>query len=39
VAWAAAARVLIEALNNGSRRGLKLTFEDQGPGIADLSWP
>jgi serine/threonine-protein kinase RsbT len=29
--------VRIEALNNGSRRGLKLTFEDKGPGIADIS--
>jgi len=27
----------IEALNNGSRVGLKLTFEDQGPGIPDIS--
>src|SRR5258705_13988320 len=25
----------IEALNDGPRRGLRLTFEDQGPGIAD----
>ncbi len=29
--------VRIEALNNGPRKGLKLTFEDQGPGIADVS--
>jgi serine/threonine-protein kinase RsbT len=29
--------VRIEALNDGPRKGLKLTFEDQGPGIADLS--
>jgi len=29
--------VHIEAVNNGGRRGLKLTFEDQGPGIADIS--
>jgi serine/threonine-protein kinase RsbT len=28
--------VRLEALNNGSRRGLRLTFEDQGPGIADV---
>ncbi len=28
--------VLLEALNEGSRRGLKLTFSDQGPGIADI---
>jgi serine/threonine-protein kinase RsbT len=29
--------VRIEVVANGSRRGLKLTFEDQGPGIADIS--
>jgi serine/threonine-protein kinase RsbT len=27
---------LIEAIANGSRRGLRVTFEDFGPGIADL---
>jgi serine/threonine-protein kinase RsbT len=26
----------LEAVNDGVRRGLRLTFEDQGPGIADL---
>ena len=26
----------IEQLNNGFRQGLRLIFEDQGPGIADL---
>ena len=26
----------LEALNDGARRGLRLTFEDEGPGIADL---
>ena len=26
----------IEVLRNGRRRGVRLTFEDQGPGIADL---
>src|SRR5215468_5354966 len=26
----------IEALLEGSRRGLRLTFEDKGPGIADI---
>jgi len=26
----------LEALNDGARRGLRLTFEDQGPGIADV---
>ncbi len=25
----------LEALNNGLRKGLRLTFEDHGPGIAD----
>jgi serine/threonine-protein kinase RsbT len=28
--------VRIELLNDGPRRGLKLTFEDQGPGIPDI---
>ena len=28
--------VRLEALNDGSRRGLRLTFEDSGPGIADV---
>jgi serine/threonine-protein kinase RsbT len=28
--------VRFQALNDGSRRGLCLTFEDTGPGIADL---
>jgi serine/threonine-protein kinase RsbT len=28
--------LLIERLREGPRRGLKLTFSDQGPGIADL---
>ena len=27
----------IEVVNDGSRRGLRLTFEDHGPGIADVS--
>jgi serine/threonine-protein kinase RsbT len=26
----------IEMLNDGKRRGIRLTFEDQGPGIADI---
>ena len=26
----------LETLNSGNRRGLRLTFEDQGPGIADI---
>ena len=28
--------VRLEALRDGARRGLRLTFEDQGPGIADI---
>lgn len=28
--------VSIESLNNGERRGLRVSFEDQGPGIADV---
>jgi serine/threonine-protein kinase RsbT len=28
--------VRLEALNDGSRRGLRLVFEDHGPGIADV---
>src|SRR5207248_11252333 len=28
--------VLIEALSNGRHGGLRITFEDQGPGIADI---
>jgi serine/threonine-protein kinase RsbT len=27
----------IETIVNGNRRGLRLTFEDQGPGIADIA--
>ena len=29
--------VLLEAVEQGARRGLRLTFEDEGPGIADIS--
>jgi serine/threonine-protein kinase RsbT len=28
--------VLLELVENGTRSGLKLTFEDQGPGIPDI---
>src|SRR5262249_564376 len=28
--------VRLEAINDGSRRGLRLTFEDAGPGIPDV---
>ena len=29
--------VRLEVLNDGTRRGVRLTFEDEGPGIADIS--
>lgn len=29
--------VQIDPIVNGSRKGLRLTFEDQGPGIADIT--
>ena len=29
-------KVRMQALNNETRRGLKLTFSDEGPGIADV---
>jgi serine/threonine-protein kinase RsbT len=28
---------LLETINDGPRRGVRLTFEDQGPGIADIA--
>jgi serine/threonine-protein kinase RsbT len=28
---------LLETINDGPRRGLRLTFEDEGPGIADIA--
>ena len=30
-------QVRVEMLNDGSRRGLRMTFEDQGPGIPDIN--
>jgi serine/threonine-protein kinase RsbT len=30
-------RAIIEVLNDGGRRGVQLTFEDEGPGIPDLA--
>ena len=30
-------QVRLEMLNDGSRRGIRMTFEDQGPGIPDLN--
>ena len=29
-------QLLLESLEDGIRKGLRLTFEDQGPGIADI---
>jgi serine/threonine-protein kinase RsbT len=29
--------VRIESLHNGTRRGVRLTFSDQGPGTADVA--
>ena len=29
--------LLLQSLNDGNRRGLRLTFEDRGPGIADVT--
>jgi serine/threonine-protein kinase RsbT len=36
VTYAGTGSVDIEAINNGTRSGLQITFEDQGPGIADV---
>jgi serine/threonine-protein kinase RsbT len=36
VIYGGGGRVRFQALNDGARRGLRLTFEDSGPGIADL---
>jgi serine/threonine-protein kinase RsbT len=30
-------QAIVEVLNDGARRGLRLTFEDKGPGIADVA--
>jgi serine/threonine-protein kinase RsbT len=35
VIYGGGGQVRLEALNDGSRRGLRLTFEDRGPGILD----
>jgi serine/threonine-protein kinase RsbT len=36
VVYGGGGTVLCETLNDGSRRGLRLTFSDQGPGISDI---
>lgn len=30
-------QVRLELINDGARRGVRLTFEDEGPGIADIA--
>jgi serine/threonine-protein kinase RsbT len=30
-------RAVLEVINDGTRRGLRLTFEDRGPGIPDIA--
>jgi serine/threonine-protein kinase RsbT len=37
VVYGGGGEVLIEVLRDGQRRGVRLTFTDQGPGIADLA--
>ena len=36
VVYGGGGTVAIEALNDGNRRGLRLAFEDRGPGIPDV---
>ena len=36
VIYGGGGKVRLQALNDGPRRGLRLSFEDKGPGIADL---
>jgi serine/threonine-protein kinase RsbT len=36
VVYGGGGTVLIEEVENGSRAGLRITFEDHGPGIADV---
>ena len=37
VIYGGGGQVRLEALNDGTRRGLRLTFEDRGPGILDAA--
>ncbi len=37
VDYAGAGTVRLEAINDGRRRGLRLTFQDRGPGIPDIA--
>ena len=36
VVYGGGGELRLEALEDGARKGLRLTFEDQGPGIADV---
>jgi serine/threonine-protein kinase RsbT len=36
VVYGGGGTVRLESLNDGARRGLRLVFEDQGPGISDI---
>ena len=36
VIYGGGGRLTLEALNDGNRRGLRLVFADEGPGIADI---
>jgi serine/threonine-protein kinase RsbT len=37
VTYGGGGEVIIEALNDSNRRGVRLTFTDQGPGIPDIA--
>ena len=37
VIYGGGGEVILEALNDSSRRGVRLTFTDQGPGIPDIA--
>jgi serine/threonine-protein kinase RsbT len=37
VSYGGGGTLCLEAVQDGTRKGLKLTFEDRGPGIADIS--
>jgi serine/threonine-protein kinase RsbT len=37
VTYGGGGEVILEALNDNNRRGVRLTFTDQGPGISDIT--
>ena len=37
VTYGGGGEVILEALNDSNRRGVRLTFTDQGPGIPDIA--